>query len=72
VDEFGIYLTTAEGDEVESAVTKMGPHFKAFRNINGQYAIEFQGLAAGEYIAKTYVKVAGEITYGIATTFTVE
>ncbi|MBR2847102.1 MAG: hypothetical protein IKB89_03415, partial [Clostridia bacterium] len=46
VDEFGIYLTTAEGDEVESAVTKMGPHFKAFRNINGQYAIEFQGLAA--------------------------
>ena len=71
VDEFGIYLTTAEGDEVESAVTKMGPHFKAFYNVDGQYAIEFQGLAAGEYIAKTYVKVAGVTTYGIATTFTV-
>ncbi|MBR2847174.1 MAG: hypothetical protein IKB89_03805, partial [Clostridia bacterium] len=70
VDEFGIYLTKG-GEGVTSAKTEMGPHFKAFNNINGQYAIEFQGLAAGEYIAKTYVKVAGEITYGIATTFTV-
>ena len=71
VDEFGIYLTK-DGEGVTSAKTEMGPHFKAFYNVNGQYAIEFQGLAAGEYVAKTYVKVAGEITYGIATTFTVE
>ena len=71
VDEFGIYLTK-DGDGVTSAKTEMGPHFKAFYNVNGQYAIEFQGLEAGEYVAKTYVKVAGEITYGIATTFTVE
>ena len=71
VDEFGIYLTKG-GEGVTSAKTEMGPHFKAFYNVNGQYAIEFQGLEAGEYVAKTYVKVAGEITYGIATTFTVE
>ena len=71
VDEFGIYLTK-DGEGVTSAKTEMGPHFKAFYNVNGQYAIEFQGLEAGEYVAQTYVKVAGEITYGIATTFTVE
>ena len=50
----------------------MGPHFKAFRNVGGQYAIEFQGLAAGEYVAQTYVTVAGVTTYGVATTFVVE
>ena len=71
VDEFGIYLTKG-GEGVTSAKTEMGPHFKAFYNVNGQYAIEFQGLEAGEYVAQTYVKVAGEITYGIETTFTVE
>ncbi|MBR2973786.1 MAG: hypothetical protein IKC41_06210, partial [Clostridia bacterium] len=67
----GIYLTKG-GEGVTSAKTEMGPHFKAFYNVNGQYAIEFQGLEAGEYVAQTYVKVAGEITYGIETTFTVE
>ncbi|MBR2974096.1 MAG: hypothetical protein IKC41_07805, partial [Clostridia bacterium] len=45
VDEFGIYLTKG-GEGVTSAKTEMGPHFKAFYNVNGQYAIEFQGLAA--------------------------
>jgi len=40
-------------------------------NANGQYAIEFVGLAAGEYTVRSYVYVNGTPTFGAPVTFVV-
>ncbi|MBQ9097028.1 MAG: hypothetical protein IJY55_01360 [Clostridia bacterium] len=74
VDEYGIYLTK-DGDEVVTATGAYGPYFAAdaaLGTANGQFAIEFIGLEAGEYTAKTYVKVGEDYAFGVATTFTVD
>ena len=41
-------------------------------NANGQYAIEFIGLEAGEYTIRSYVYVNGVATFGAPATFVVE
>ena len=41
-------------------------------NDNGQYAIEFIGLEAGEYTIRSYVYVNGVATFGAPATFVVE
>ena len=50
-----------------------GPLYKAnSKNANGQYAVEFVGLPAGEYTVRTYVIVNGTKTFGAPATFVVE
>ncbi len=69
---YGVELKTAAGADVLT-YHGGGPLYKAnSKNANGQYAVEFVGLEAGEYTVRTYVIVDGVKTFGAPATFVVE